>query len=154
MVFGVAGPSDHILGCSVLLLSLLIIPISAFTFNFRCWADVGIPGALQRLSPFCGSARLAAELFDFSVQLIHDLVSGLVLLCLLLSNCVDPFVIIASHGVFEALALSSREGRPVAVFQGCPVGAGIVFGFGPCEDPSVTCALFFGLEFRQFACDV
>src|SRR5699024_1316687 len=147
MVFGVAGPSDRLLDFGVQLLGLFIIPVGAFTFDGRYWPDVGVPGALQRFSSFCGSAHLAAELFDLSVQLIYSFIRRSMGLGLLLSDIVDPVVIVASHGVFEAFVVRTGQGHPVAVLQGCTGVAGIVFSFDPGQESGIADTLFFGLEF-------
>src|SRR5699024_2212066 len=105
MVFGVAGPSDRLLNFGVQLLCLLIIPVGTFAFDSWGWPDVNLPGTLQRFSSSCGSARLAAKLFDLFMQLIHGFIRRSMGLGLLLSNILDPFVIVASHGVFEAFVV-------------------------------------------------
>src|SRR5699024_2047787 len=154
MVFGVAGPSNRLLDFGVQLLGLFIVPVGALAFNFWGWPNVDIPGTLQGFSSFCGSARLAAELLDLFMQLLHGFIRRSMGLGLLLSNLLDPFVIVASHGVFEAFVVRTREGHPVAVLECCPVGAGIVFSFDASQESGVADTLFFGLEFRHFACDV
>src|SRR5699024_9642142 len=126
----------------------------AFTFDSWGWPDVGIPDTLQGFSSYCGSARLAAKLFDLIMQLIYSFIRRSMGLGLLLSNIVDPFVIVASHGVFEAFIIRTWQGHPVVVFQCCLGAAGIVFSFDASQESGVADTLFVGLEFRHFACDV
>ena|SRR5699024_80104 len=105
MVFGVAGPSDRLLDFGVQLLGLFIILVGALAFDTWGWPNVGIPGTLQKFSSYYGSARLATELFDLFMQLIHGFIRRSMGLGLLLSNILDPFVIVASHGAFEAFVV-------------------------------------------------
>src|SRR5690625_6290674 len=74
MVFGVAGPSNRLLDFGVQLLGLFIVPVGALAFNSWGWPNVDIPGTLQGFSSFCGSARLAAELLDLFMQLLHGFI--------------------------------------------------------------------------------
>src|SRR5690625_2443041 len=145
MVFGVAGPNDRLLDFGVQLLGLLIIPVGTFTFDFWGWPDVGIPGTLQRFSSFGSSARLAAELFDLIMQLIHSFIRKLMGLSLLLSDIVGPFVSVASHGVFEAFIIRTWQGHPVAILDSCRVGASHVFSFDPGQESGVSRPYFIGL---------
>src|SRR5699024_9796523 len=105
MVFGVAAPSNGVLDFGVQLLGLFIVPVGAVAFNSLDCLYVDIPGTLQGFSSFCGSARLAAELLDLFMQLLHGFIRRSMGLGLLLSNLLDPFVIVASHGVFEAFII-------------------------------------------------
>src|SRR5699024_12554592 len=101
MVFGVAGPSNRLLDFGVQLLGLFIVPVGALAFNSWGWPNVDIPGTLQGFSSFCGSARLAAALLDLFMQLLHGFIRRSLGVRLLLSNRLDPVVIVASHGVCE-----------------------------------------------------
>src|SRR5699024_4037715 len=105
MVFGVAGPSNRLLDFGVQLLGLFIVPVCALAFNSWGWPNVDISGTLQGFSSFCVTARLAAELLDLFMQLLHGIICRLMGLGLLLRIVLDPFVIVASHGVCESFII-------------------------------------------------
>src|SRR5699024_12356719 len=115
MVFGVASPSDRLLDFGMQLLGLFIIPVGALAFDSWGWPNVGIPGALQRLSSFGCSTRLILELFNLFMQLAHGLVGRLVDVGLSLSCVAQPGGAAERGSACEACGSLTRASHPVAV---------------------------------------